>query len=59
MRKKRKNYTAQEKVAILKRHLVDKIPVSDLCDQYQLKPTVYYSVAEGIFRERRRRFRER
>ncbi|WP_321531046.1 hypothetical protein [uncultured Desulfuromonas sp.] len=37
MRKKRKNYTAQEKVAILKRHLVDQTPVSNLCDEYQLQ----------------------
>jgi len=49
MRKKRKNYTAQEKVAILKRHLVDKIPVSDLCDQNQLKPTVYYRWLKDFF----------
>ncbi|NTV68433.1 MAG: transposase, partial [Chlorobaculum sp.] len=30
MRKVRKNYTPQEKVVILKRHLVDRVPVSDL-----------------------------
>ncbi|NTV67520.1 MAG: transposase, partial [Chlorobaculum sp.] len=30
MRKVRKNYTPQEKVALLKRHLVDRIPISDL-----------------------------
>jgi len=37
---KRKNYTPDEKVAILKRHLVEKVPVSDLCDELGLKPTV-------------------
>ena len=31
MRKERKHYTAEEKVAILRRHLLDKVPVSDLC----------------------------
>ena len=41
MRKKRKNYTAQEKVAILKRHLVDQVAVSDLCDEHHLQPTVF------------------
>ncbi len=49
MRKKRKNYTAQEKVAILKRHLVDQIPVSDLCDKYQLQPTVFYRWLKEFF----------
>ena len=30
MRKERNHYTAEEKVAILRRHLVDKAPVSDV-----------------------------
>ncbi len=42
MKKKRKNYTPDEKVAILKKHLLDKVPLSDLCDQYDLHPTVFY-----------------
>ena len=49
MRKKRKNYTAQEKVAILKCHLVDQAPVSDLCDEYQLQPTVFYRWQKEFF----------
>ena len=36
MRKKRYNYSSEEKVIILKRHLVDRETVSDLCDEYQL-----------------------
>lgn len=31
--KRRNNYTAEEKFSILKRHLVDKVPVSDLSCQ--------------------------
>jgi len=30
MRKERKHYSAEEKVAILRRHLLDEVPVSDL-----------------------------
>ncbi len=41
MRKQRKHYTAQEKVAILRRHLIDNEPVSKLCDQRALQPTVF------------------
>lgn len=33
MKRQRKNYSPEEKVAILKRHLVEKVPVSDLCDE--------------------------
>ena len=51
--KRRKHYTAQEKVAILRRHLVDKEPVSKLCDERALQPTVFYQdgvlpLAEGV-----------
>ena len=49
MRKQRKNYTAQEKVVILKRHLVDQIPVSDICDEYHLQPTVFYRWQKEFF----------
>ena len=49
MRKQRKNYTPQEKVFILKRHLVDRIPVSDLCDQYDLQPNVFYRWQKEFF----------
>ena len=40
MKKARKHYTAEEMVAILRRHLVDKEPVSKLCDEWALQPTV-------------------
>jgi transposase-like protein len=49
MRKKRRNYTAQEKVAILKRYLMDQVPVSDLCDEYHLQPTVFYRWQKEFF----------
>jgi transposase-like protein len=49
MKKKRYNYRPEEKVAILKRHLVDQVPVSDLCDQYKLQPTVFYRWQKEFF----------
>ena len=39
---KRKQYNPSEKVSILRRHLIDQVPVSDLCDEYQLQPSVVY-----------------
>jgi transposase len=48
-RKKRKNYTSGEKVNILRRHLLDKIPVSDLCDEYELYPTQFYKWQKDFF----------
>ncbi len=49
MRKPRKNYTPVEKVTILKRHLIDHVPVSDLCDQHQLSPTLFYTWQKQFF----------
>ena len=33
MKKQRKRYTPEEKVAILRRHLVEGVLISDLCDE--------------------------
>ena len=41
MRKERKHFSPEEKVAILKRHLVDKVPVSELCEELGLRPTMF------------------
>ena len=49
MRKERKHYTSEEKVAILRRHLLDKVPVSDLCEELGLKPTVFYRWQKEFF----------
>ncbi len=47
--KVRKHYSPEEKVAILKKHLIDKIPVSTVCDEYQLQPTVLYRWQKEFF----------
>lgn len=49
MRKERKHYTSEEKVTILRRHLLDKIPVSDLCEELGLQPTVFYRWQKEFF----------
>ena len=49
MTKARKQYTGEQKVAILRRHLVDKEPVSKLCDELALQPTVFYRWQKEFF----------
>ena len=49
MRKARHNYTPAEKVLILKRHLVERVAVSDLCDEYQLQPKIFYLWQKQFF----------
>ncbi len=45
MAKQRKHYTAEEKVSILRRHLLEDVPVSKLCDERSLQPTVYFRIS--------------
>ena len=49
MKKPRKHYTAEEKVAILRRHLLEQEPVSKLCDELGLQPTVLYRWQKEFF----------
>ena len=41
-KKQRRSYTPEQKAAILKRHLVDKVPVSDVCEENKIQPSVFY-----------------
>jgi transposase len=52
MRKPRKNDTPPETVAILRRHVIDRVPVSDLGDEYQLSPTLVYAWQKLVFENR-------
>ena len=49
MSKQRRHFAGTEKVAILKQHLVEKVPVSDLCDQHDLYPTQFYAWLKEFF----------
>jgi transposase len=49
MKKQRKHYTAEEKVAILRRHLLEQVPISELCDKQGLQPTVFYRLQKEFF----------
>ena len=49
MRQQRRHFTAAEKAAIVREHLLDKVPVSDLCDKHGLHPTVFYRWQKELF----------
>lgn len=49
MKKARRNFTGQEKVFILRRHLLDKVPVSDVCEELGLQPTQFYQWQKQFF----------
>ena len=50
-KKPRRRIDGNQKLAIVKRHLVDKVPVSDLCDEYQIQPTQFYQWQKQLFEQ--------
>jgi len=50
LRKAQKQYSPEEKMALLRRHWVEKVPVSTLCDEAKIQPTVFYRWQEKLFK---------
>ena len=48
-RKPRKHYTPQEKVAILREHLLEGQPISEVCERHQIQPTAFYGWQKQFF----------
>ena len=46
---KRKNFTPEQKVAIVRRHVLEGVPVSDLCDEQGIHATLYYNWQKQLF----------
>jgi hypothetical protein len=59
MRKQWNHYTQEEKGVTLRRHLLDREPISELCDELGLQPTVFYCVSRRIHTEMDRKLDER
>ena len=45
----RKQYSASQKVAILREHLLEGCPISDVCDQHGLNPNLFYRWQKEFF----------
>ena len=48
-KKMRKRFTPQEMLAILRLHLLEHTPVSDLCDRHGIHPTMFYRWQKEVF----------
>jgi transposase len=49
MNSERRNFTPQDKIAALKRHLLEGVPVSTICDQLGIAPTMFYRWQKELF----------
>ena len=43
-------------MAILREHLIDKVPVSEVCDKHGVQPTMFYAWQKKLFEEGARVF---
>ncbi len=48
-KRERRHFTAQQKAAIVKAHLVDGVPISDLCDKHQIQVAQFYQWQKQLF----------
>ena len=49
MKKERRHHSAEQKVTILRGHLLEKVPISDLCEEFGLQPAVFYRWQKEFF----------
>lgn len=49
MPRSRQHRPAKQKASALKKHLVDKVPVSDVCEEIGLQPSVFYTWQKQLF----------
>ena len=49
MNSERRHLNPQEKIAALKRHLLEGVPVSTICDELGIAPTLFYRWQKELF----------
>ena len=47
--KRYKKFTGEQKVAILRKHLIEEDPISKVCDDYGIQPVVFYRWQKEFF----------
>jgi transposase len=47
----RRNFTGTEKLAILREHLIDKVPISQVCEKHGIQPTLFYFWQKKLFED--------
>ena len=48
-KRKRRRFSPEEKTRILKLHLAEKKPVSEVCEEYSISPTLFYNWQKQLF----------
>jgi transposase-like protein len=48
-KRNRRQHTPEEKVAILRLHLLEKKPVSEICEEHRINPNLFYRWQQEFF----------
>lgn len=51
MSTERRHYSGAEKLAILRAHLLEKVPLSEVCQKHGLAPSLFYQWQKKLFEE--------
>ena len=51
MPRERRSFSGAQKLAILREHLLDKTPISDVCQKHGIQPTLFYLWQKKLFEE--------
>jgi len=55
-KRSRGRFSPEEKAAIVRRHLIDKVAVSDLCDEYKIQPAMFYEWQRRLMKNAEKAF---
>jgi transposase len=56
---KRRQFTPDEKAAIVRQHLIEKVEISALCEQHDIQPSLYYLWRNQLFEHAARALQDR
>ena len=48
-KRQRRNHSSEQKASLLKRHHLEKVPVSTVCEENKLQPSVFYGWQRQLF----------
>ena len=51
MPRERRNFSGAEKMAVLREHLIEKVPISEVCEKHGVQPTLFYTWQKKLFEE--------
>ena len=47
----RRQFTPAEKIRILRKHLIEKVAISDICEEHRLQPKLFYTWQQQFFEQ--------